>query len=143
MHNRIILDVSGTNKEEIISKMSELLLSEGIIQNKENFVKAALLRESEITTGFGNGVAIPHGKSETVLESSFIFAKLKNPIDWESIDQKPVDLVFLLAIEDKEGNEGHLRTLSRIAMAIMEDELIEALRNSKNKDEIVELLNKI
>lgn len=143
MSNMILLDVDGISKREVILNMSQELLKAGKISDQTVFVESVLEREAEITTGFGNGVAIPHGKSDTVLESSFIFGKLRNKVEWESLDDEPVDLVFLLSIRNDGGDQQHLRMLSRIAMAIMEEEFTDYLRKEKEVEKIQKILDKI
>lgn len=135
MENLIMLDVEGNTKFEVIEHLAKRLYKENKIKDLTVYLEAVKEREAEITTGFGYGVAIPHGKSDTVNESCFVLAKLKNQVDWDSMDKKPVDLVFLLAIPTAEAGTTHLRLLSDIAVSIMEEDFVENLRNAKSVEE--------
>lgn len=143
MENLIVLNVDGNTKEEVVKNLADELNKHGKLNNLSDYIQAVYERETEITTGFGNGVAIPHGKTDAVKESSFVFGKLKNEIDWNSLDKKPVNLVFLLAIPNKEAGTTHLRLLSQIAMRIMDEDFVEDLREAKTETEINSLLNTI
>lgn len=143
MKNMIALNVEGNTKEEVIKNLSKELMTKGMLKNLDMYIEAVLDREKEITTGFGNGIAIPHGKSNAVKESCFIFAKLKNKVDWNSMDEKEVDMVFLLAIPCEEAGTTHLRLLSKIAVAIMEESFVEALRDENCIEKIDEIIGTI
>lgn len=143
MENMIVLNVDGTTKESIIENLAKALSTYGKLKDVDTYIKAVKEREKEITTGFGGGIAIPHGKSDAVRESCFMFAKLKNKVDWKSMDQQPVDMVFLLAIPNQEAGTTHLRLLSKIAVAIMEPNFVEDLRNADTIEEINTIINTI
>lgn len=136
MENLIMLDVEGDTKFQVVEHLAKRLYKENKLKDLEIYLEAVKEREAEITTGFGYGVAIPHGKSDTVKESCFILGKLKKPVDWNSMDNKPVDLVFLLAIPIAEAGTTHLRLLSDIAVSIMEEDFVESLRKAKTIEEI-------
>lgn len=143
MKNLIMLDIDCQSKIDVIKIMSQELYQRGKIRDLNIFIEAVIEREKEITTGFGNGIAIPHGKSDSVIETCFVLGKLKNKVDWEAVDNNFVDLVFLLAIPSKDGNESHLRLLSKIAVSIMEEDFVNRLRLADSVEEIDEILNEI
>ncbi|MEG0592466.1 MAG: fructose PTS transporter subunit IIA [Coprobacillus sp.] len=143
MKNIIVLNVEGNTKEEVIENMAKDLYKTDNIENLDLYIKAVKDRESEITTGFGNGIAIPHGKTNAVKESCFAFGRLNNKIDWNSMDNQPVDMVFLLAIPDSEAGTTHLRLLSKIAVSIMEEDFVSELRNSESIAKIKEIISTI
>ncbi|MBO0461984.1 PTS sugar transporter subunit IIA [Enterococcus sp. DIV1298c] len=109
--------------------------------NKEAYIQSVLEREQHSTTGIGNNIAIPHGKSEAVIEPSIVFARLKQPIDWQSLDEEPVSVVILLAIPESQKGDTHLRILSEIAMKLMDDEITAQLKTETNKEQIAKLLS--
>lgn len=136
----IILNLKSITKEEVIQQLSKTLWDNGFIRDVNEFVGDVRERESQMTTGIGNGLAIPHGKSNSVLESTMIFAKTKNEIEWNSLDEKPVNIVFLLAIANKDGDNEHLKLLADISGKLMDDNFVEAIRKAKTSEEIKKLL---
>lgn len=135
-----LLNLEATDKFAVIHKLADKLAQKGIVINPKDFVQAVFNRESEITTGVGNGIAVPHGKSENVTSSTVIFAKLREPVDWDSIDGKPVDMVFLLAIAGADQGDGHLQTLASLAGRLMDEQFVESIRNTNDATKIMELI---
>lgn len=136
----ILLDLEAATKQEVIEKMSEKLYENGFINEAETFQTAVFEREAHMTTGIGNNLAIPHGKSETVQESTVAFAKLKQPVEWGSLDQKPVKFVFLLAIKAADKGEEHLRVLAELSEKLMDDEFVAQLKEASTREAIVNAL---
>ncbi|MBZ4662730.1 MAG: putative IIA-like nitrogen-regulatory protein PtsN [Caloramator sp.] len=141
--NLIVLNLKSNRKEEVIKELAELAFAEGKITSVNDYVQTVLDREKLFTTGVGNGIAIPHGKTDSVKESMMVFAKLNQQIEWESLDGKPVDLVFLLGVPEKDANDLHLQILSRISRKLMDDTFVDKLRRSQTKDEVMDILNSI
>jgi PTS system fructose-specific IIC component len=140
--NLILLDLEAQSKIEVIEKLVNLLDKEGILISKDNFFNAVLEREKISPTGLEEGLAIPHGKSETVRKATFAVARLKKPIlEWESIDEdNEVNLVFLLAIPKSEEGDTHIEVLTNLTSLFMKDGFIEALQNAKTEKEIIDIL---
>lgn len=90
-----------------------------------------LKREKLGSTGIGNGIAIPHGKLAELPKITGIFARLQTPVDFDSLDDRPVDLVFMLLAPEGAGAD-HLKTLSRIARLLRSPDCVAALRRSHN-----------
>ena len=141
--NMIKLDLEAKDKGEVIEKLACILEEEGRLNDKELYVNDVLNREKESTTGVGRLVAIPHGKSDGVKETSIAFARMKGGVEWESLDGQPVKIVFLLAVQKQDACNTHLRILSKIAMSLMEDDFIEGLLSANNEEEILNLISKI
>lgn len=141
--NLILLDVESENKEEIIHKLIEKLYEENIIKSKEDFLSAVMQREQHSPTGLERGIAIPHGKSDTVKKAAFAVARLKNKINtWESVtDDNEVDLVFLLAIPTAEAGSTHLKLLAELSSRLMYEEFTDNLHKAKNKEEFIKELD--
>ncbi len=124
---------SATSKEELLSFISELLHSSGFIEDKDKAFNDLLRREKIQSTGIGNGVAIPHLLSP--LKSPVLgIIILKKPIDFNSIDSKPVDVVFFSAASE---SKTHLKMLARLARMLKETELIEKLRKVRDEKEVL------
>ena len=83
------------------------------------------------STGVGNGIAIPHGKLKSLSGITGVFARLETPVDFEALDDEPVDLVFLLLAPESAGAD-HLKALSRIARILREQDMVTKLRATKD-----------
>lgn len=136
----VLTDLVATSKLEVIEKMTDCLCSEKIITNKEGFIKDVLEREELGSTGFENQIAIPHGKSPWVKETRIAVAKLKAPVDWETMDGSEVRLVILFAVRDIDGGVGHIKVLAKISVALGDDEVVDKLLASDTREELYDLI---
>jgi len=96
-------------------------------------------REKLGTTGVGGGIAIPHGRIAGLENVKAIFAQLKAPIDFEAVDEKPVDLIFLLLAPTDAGAD-HLHALATVSRTLRDAHLCERLRAAKNQETLYRLL---
>ena len=138
--NLIDLDLKGETKLDVIKELIELLDKEGRLLDKETYYQDVLKREEIGSTGVEMGVAIPHGKSAGVKEPSLAFGRVKNGVDFESMDGVKSDLVFLIAVPEN-SDDTHIRILTSFARKLMHKEFRDGLRNSEKPAEIIELLN--
>ena len=138
--NLIDLDLKGETKLDVIKELIELLDKEGRLLDKETYYQDVLKREEIGSTGVELGVAIPHGKSAGVKEPSLAFGRVKNGVDFESMDGVKSDLVFLIAVPEN-SDDTHIRILTSFARKLMHKEFRDGLRNSEKPAEIIELLN--
>jgi len=136
----ITLDTDATNKEEVLTELAELLYKNEKINDKEGFLKDVYLREKEGTTGIGQGVAIPHGKSKTVKKTSIAIGITRNLIEWESLDGEGVSVIILFAVQDTEVNTTHILMLQQVAIMLADDDFIANLKNVKRVDELIRLI---
>lgn len=136
----INMEIEAKDQKEAIEKVALLLENEDKIESKDEFIKGVLKREKEVTTGFGNGIAIPHCKINSVKEASIAIGKLKKAVDWDALDEKPVQYIVMLAIPNKEANTTHLKVLSTLATKLMENEFVNELLNADDAKKIIELL---
>ena len=104
-------------------------------QNERAVFEVLLQREKLGTTAVGYGVAIPHGKLPKLEKIFGLFARLERPIDFESMDGQPVDLVFLLLAPESAGAD-HLKALARVARLLREPNVAHMLRESRDKESI-------
>lgn len=113
--------LEGKDKETIITELVDLLEESKMINNKETVLDTILMREQIRSTGIGSGVAIPHGKHKGVKELVMAMGITKKPVEFNSIDGKPVKIVVLLVSPfDKAGP--HIQALARITQLLMLDE---------------------
>ncbi|AKN30005.1 PTS fructose transporter subunit IIA [Clostridium carboxidivorans P7] len=136
--NRICFDLKATNKDEAIKELIQVLYDDGKITDKEKFRQAVLKREEEFSTGIGMGIAIPHGKSDAVKEPSITFGRSNKGIDYESMDDKPAYLFFLISVPE-ESSDIHLRALSEISRKLMHTEIREKLFKAQSFEEFIEV----
>ncbi|KLE15831.1 fructose PTS transporter subunit IIA [Clostridium sp. C8] len=131
------LDLETNEKIETIGYLAQLAKDRLIDVNK--YIEDVKKREAISTTGIGDGVAIPHAKSKWVKVPTVIVGKSKRGIEWESLDDEKVKMVFLIAVPDGEGNE-HLKILQILAVSLMDDEFREEIENATDKSVIEKLL---
>lgn len=131
------LDLETNEKIETIGYLAQLAKDRLIDVNK--YIEDVKKREAISTTGIGDGVAIPHAKSKWVKVPTVIVGKSKRGIEWESLDDEKVNMVFLIAVPDGEGNE-HLKILQILAVSLMDDEFREVIENATDKSVIEKLL---
>jgi mannitol/fructose-specific phosphotransferase system IIA component (Ntr-type) len=117
--------------------MIDLVASSPKVTDKEKVRKAIFEREEIMSTGVGNGFAIPHGKTEAVSDIVAAFAVTAQPIDYQSLDEKPVRLVFLLVGKDNLVGP-HIKLLSRISRLMNKEEFRRRLLDLKSPREILE-----
>lgn len=137
----IDLNLMVHNKREAIESMVDRLYADGKVSDKDAFVKDVFEREKEGMTGIGNNIAIPHGKSDAVQITSIAVGRLKNEIEWESLDKKPVKMIILFAVRDEDKTNLHLKLLSEVAMALADDNTLARLLETNDKKEIIHLLS--
>lgn len=133
---RVSFDLKAENKIQAIDELIDILFKDGKVRDKEEFKKAVLKREEEFSTGIGMGIAIPHGKNKAVVEPSIAFGKSIKGIDYESMDDKPAHLFFLIAVPE-ESSDVHLKALSEISRKLMHSEIREMLMNAANFEEFI------
>ena len=137
----INLNLQANNQREVIEKLAELLDRENKLGSREEFINAVLDREKEFSTGFGNRVAIPHCKIDSVKEASIAIGKLDKAVDWNSLDGNPVEFVIMLAVPNKEANTTHLKMLSQLASKLMSEDFRNSLLIADNCEKIIDLLS--
>ncbi|HVB89516.1 MAG TPA: PTS IIA-like nitrogen regulatory protein PtsN [Beijerinckiaceae bacterium] len=134
----IIPAIKASGKKQVLQEMSEKAAKVSGLFSREIF-EALLQRERLGSTGVGEGVAIPHGKLPRVGRIFGVFARLAKPVDWESLDAAPVDLVFLLIAPESAGAD-HLKALARIARAMREPALTAKLRAARDASALYAML---
>ena len=135
----ILLNASPKSKSEAIDTLVELQVKSGNIADAEGYKKAILAREEKGSTAVGDGVAIPHAKSETVKSPSLAAITVKEGVDYEALDEEPSKLLFMIAAP----NDGdiHLEVLSRLMTMLMDEDFREKLLNSKDSEEFLKIVD--
>ena len=134
------ISLSGTNRDECIKELIEKLATAQKIINEENIFDAVLEREKIMTTGVGNGIAIPHCKHTDSPNFAVCLGIQQKGVDFQSIDKKNVTIIFLLV--GPENNPGlHIKLLSRISRLMSNEELREQLLECKSDKEAYDLIH--
>ena len=141
--SKVSIDLNATvnNKEEAIDKMVELMVANGNITSKDEYKKVVFEREKEGTTGIGEGIAIPHGKSDAVLRPGLAAMVVPNGVDFDSLDGQPAKLLFLIAAPNTKDNV-HLDVLSRLSTLLMDTEFRAALLDAKTPEEFLACIDR-
>ena len=132
----IQINGSANSKEELISKMVDLMANNGNIINKEEYKRVVLEREKEGTTGIGEGIAIPHGKTDAVSKPGLAAMVVPNGVEFNSLDGQPARLIFLIAAPNTKDNV-HLDVLSRLSTLLMDTRFREELLNAETPAEFM------
>ena len=139
----ILLPLTVQNKEECIDKMADCMAKAGFVTDKISYVETVLNREKTGSTGIGFGVAIPHGKSRGVAAPGLAFARLSQPVEWQSLDGNPVSVVFLIAVpEENVGNE-HLQILIAISRKLIHEDFRNQLLTAQSPKEVLAILQSL
>jgi fructose-specific phosphotransferase system IIA component len=134
-------NLPGSTKEEIINAMIDLAATQDKVLDKEKLRNAIFEREKIMSTGVGSGFAIPHGKTDAVSDIVAAFAVTAQPIDYQSLDEQPVRIVFLLVGRDNMVGP-HIKLLSRISRLMNKEEFRNKLLEAKSPAEILEVFRK-
>ena len=136
----IELNVEAKDKNDIIDKMTRLMLKTGRINNLEEYKNLVLKREEEGSTGVGEEIAIPHGKGECVTEPGLIAMVVPNGVDYDALDGKTVKLLFMIAAPNTSDNV-HLDVLSRLSTMLMDSDFKNKLISAKSKEEFLKIID--
>ena len=134
-------EVKSQNKEDVIHELVGLLVNAGSIKDKDvnKLVQILMKRESLGSTGIGQGVAIPHGKSDCVKQLVAAFGVSRTGVNFDSLDGEPVHLFFLLvAPEDSAGP--HLKALARISRLLKDKHFRDDLRNARDEKLLIKII---
>jgi fructose-specific phosphotransferase system IIA component len=134
----VIPELKGTTKEEVINELIDVFKDDERVLDIDDVKEAVLEREKIMSTGIGHGFGIPHCKTNKVTEILAAFGKTKNPIDFEALDGKPVNMLFLLVGKDNMVAP-HIKLLSRISLLMNKADLREKLQSAKTVTEIYKI----
>ena len=137
--SHILLDENCSSKKQVLETIAKTAAP--AIKCEQQIVFDALIERERLgTTGIGKGVAIPHARLAGLTELYCTFLRVK-PVDFESIDSKPVDLVFCLLVPEESGAD-HLKALARISKLLRNEDVCANLRTAKDTNEILQIIEK-
>lgn len=132
------VNLKGKSKDEIINEMIAIVNNSAKVVDIEKVREAIFEREKIMSTGVGNGFAIPHGKTDAVIDIVAAFAVTEEAIDYESLDEQPVRLIFLLVGKDSMVGP-HIKLLSRISRLMNKEDFRKKLLDAKTPKEVIEI----
>ena len=137
------IDLNGkvNGKNEALDAMVALMAKSGKINDVEKYRKGVYAREEEGTTGIGEGIAIPHCKSDAVSKPGLAVMVIKDGVDFDALDGGKVSLIFLIAAPDTEDNV-HLDVLSKLSVLLMDENFTSGLRNAKTVEEFLSVIDR-
>ncbi len=136
----IKLGGSASSKQDAINQMVDLMVKEGNISDKEKYKAAVFAREQESTTAVGEGIAIPHAKTDAVKAPGLAAMTVPDGVDYDSPDGEPSNLIFLIAAPNTKENV-HLEVLSRLSTLLMDDDFTAKLRAAKTPAEFRKIVD--
>ena len=119
--DRINLDIKSSDKPSVIRELARLHEKTGVLNDYDGYVKALEAREEQSSTGIGEGIAIPHAKTEFVKEPALAMGRKISGIDYDSLDGEPATLFFMIAAPDG-ANNTHIETLARLSQLLLYDD---------------------
>lgn len=132
--------LTGSDKEMAITELVDLLADNDFLLDRDVVLEAVLMREETRSTGIGSGIAIPHGKCSGVKELVMAIGIARDPIDFDSIDHKPVKIIVLLASPiDRTGP--HIQALARVSRLMLDEKFRMQLENASSPEEVYELIS--
>ena len=135
----IKMSLESKTKKDAIKELVELLVKTGKVKDKKKMVQTLLEREELGSTGIGQGIAIPHGKSDTVTDLAAAFSLSADGISFDSLDGEPVNIFFLLVAP--EGAAGaHLKALARISSLLKDKYFRKSLLSAKTPEDVVKII---
>lgn len=131
--------LEGDDKDSVITELVDMLAESSQLTDRNIVLESVLMREQTRSTGIGSGIAIPHGKCGGVKELVMAIGIAKDPIEFDSIDGKPVSIIVLLASPaDRTGP--HIQALARISRLMLDNDFKTRLENAATPEEVYELI---
>lgn len=131
----MIMDLAATTKEAVIDEMIQRLAQKEVVSDKRTFKEGIMNRESQTSTGLGNGIAMPHSKNKAVKEAAVLFAKSSRGVDYDALDGEPVELFFMIAAPEG-GNNVHLEVLASLSRKLVDEEVVTQLKQVSTPEEV-------
>ena len=138
--NSVMLGAAPSDKKQALEQAVALMAENGKLADEEAYKKQVFAREEESTTGIGEGIAIPHGKCDAVIKPGLAAMVIPNGVDFESLDDEPVTLLFLIAAPNTKDNV-HLDVLSKLSVMLMDEDFTAKLRAAKSVDEFMKIID--
>ena len=136
----ISLHLKGTNKEEIINELLDILVVTKKIDDREAAFTAIMDREQKMSTGMKHGIAIPHGKTSTIKDLVACIGVSDNPVDFDSLDHQPCR-IFIMTLSPVEKTGPHLQFLAEISLLFKNSEKRKEILDASSPEEVLKVLS--
>lgn len=130
---QINLNIQGSDQLTILTNLADWAKALGIVKDAATLVADYQAREAESTTGFGNGIAIPHAKSANVDHATILVARGSQPVEWHSLDDQPVSAWISLLVPDNQADT-HLKLLAKLSRQLIHKDFIELLKTGSAEE---------
>ena len=137
--NCIKVPLEGKDKKSVITELVDLLDANGLLTDCNTAMQAVMLREQTRSTGIGSGIAIPHGKCNAVKQLVMAIGLPAEPIDFASVDGKPVRIIILL-VSPADQTGPHIQALAHISRLMLDEPFKQKLENAESPEQVYELL---
>lgn len=138
----VFVDQDAQSREEVLRTISDKAAELGIVSDADAVYQAFLAREEMGETGMTEGFAVPHAKSAAINDAAVFVYKNKTPLQWPSFDDQPVDIAIALLVPDTEAGTTHIKLLSKTAVLLMDAEFKKTVRETSDKQVIVDAIVK-
>jgi len=132
--------LDGKDKDSVITELVDLLAENNLLLDRDIVLEAVFARERTRSTGIGSGIAIPHGKCNGVEELVMAVGIAAEPVNFDSIDQKPVSIVILL-VSPADRTGPHIQALARISRLMLDEDFKTKLENAASPEEVYQLIS--
>lgn len=139
----IFLNVECTDQKDAFNFIANKFVEKGYGNNVKKAYKSLLKREKEGSTGFNDGIAIPHAKDKSISKPGIFIFTFKNPLEWKSVDDSKVKIAIALAVPESKYGVDHIKILSSVARKLVDDDFRNQLVNANTNEAIAELINNI
>lgn len=127
--------MSGGSKKRVLESLAQLIAADFAEIDPDDLFRRLIARERLGSTGIGQGIAIPHCRIDTRNHTIGALLTLADPVDFDSVDSAPVDIIFAMLVPDDSAND-HLQTLAQLAEAFQQEKIVGDLRRANNHDEL-------
>ncbi|HHE37602.1 MAG TPA: PTS sugar transporter subunit IIA [Candidatus Cloacimonetes bacterium] len=134
-----IIDIKSDDKKSALNELLEIICKDEKITDEKIFRKEIFKREKLMSTGIGYGIAIPHARHKTVKDFVIALGRKKQGLEYESIDDKPVQLIFMIGASDNQDKD-YIKVLSRLVLRLKNPEFVEKVLNAENSKEIYQII---
>ncbi|MGZ9428641.1 PTS fructose transporter subunit IIABC [Mycoplasma sp. 480] len=139
--DKIFINEDLTTQDEVFNFIAKKASELKITSDSYEVYKSLINRENQVSTGMEQEFAIPHAQSEYIDKPALFFIKLKENIEWKTFDNSKVKYIFSILVPSKTENNIHLETLAKVSTMLLDSQMIEKLKSSLDKEEIVTLFN--
>ncbi|WP_194208673.1 PTS sugar transporter subunit IIA [Superficieibacter sp. 1612_C1] len=140
----IVLQLAAKDKQDALTQLAKRIEAAGKLQpgGFDNYMLSLLKREGEFSTAVGYNYAIPHGKSPAVVMPAVAFARLTQPILWDEEEDDWAENLFMIAVPAASAGDEHIKILTKLAAAIMDDDFREHINQAKDANEVLDIMHK-